>query len=79
MKKDMTGMGVTQDVAPDRKEWRRRTRPTTRGGYRQEDVKHAQGKRRRGRPNKRWLDNIRDDMKEKKGEAQREMTGQHQG
>ena len=23
----------------------------------------AQGKRRRGRPKKRWLDNIRDDMK----------------
>ena len=27
---DMTGVGVTQDVALDRKEWRRRTRPTPR-------------------------------------------------
>ena len=26
----------------------------------------VQGKRRRGRPKKRWLDNIRDDMKEYK-------------
>ena len=25
---DMTGVGVTQDVALDRNEWRRRTRPT---------------------------------------------------
>ena len=29
MKEDMTGVGVTQDLALDRKEWRRRTRPTT--------------------------------------------------
>ena len=28
MKEDMAGVGVTQDVALDRKEWRRRTRPT---------------------------------------------------
>ena len=28
MKEDMAGLGVTQDVALDRKEWRRRTRPT---------------------------------------------------
>ena len=28
MKEYMTGVGVTQDVALDRKEWRRRTRPT---------------------------------------------------
>ena len=28
MKEDMTGVGVTQDVALDRKEWRRRKRPT---------------------------------------------------
>ena len=30
IKDDMTGMGVTQDVALDRNEWRRRTRPTPR-------------------------------------------------
>ena len=30
IKDDMTGVGVTQDVALDRKEWRRRTRPTPR-------------------------------------------------
>ena len=30
IKDDMTGVGVTQDVAPDRNEWRRRTRPTPR-------------------------------------------------
>ena len=30
IKHDMTGVGVTQDVALDRKEWRRRTRPTPR-------------------------------------------------
>ena len=30
IKDDMTGVGVTQDVAVDRKEWRRRTRPTPR-------------------------------------------------
>ena len=30
IKEDMTGMGVTQDVALDRTEWRRRTRPTPR-------------------------------------------------
>ena len=28
MKEDMAGVGVIQDVALDRKEWRRRTRPT---------------------------------------------------
>ena len=28
MKENMAGVGVTQDVALDRKEWRRRTRPT---------------------------------------------------
>ena len=28
MKEDMAGVGVTQDVALDRKEWRRRTKPT---------------------------------------------------
>ena len=28
MKEDVAGVGVTQDVALDRKEWRRRTRPT---------------------------------------------------
>ena len=28
MRDDMMGVGVTQDVALDRKEWRRRTRPT---------------------------------------------------
>ena len=28
MKEDMAGVGVTEDVALDRKEWRRRTRPT---------------------------------------------------
>ena len=28
MKEDMAGVGVTQDVALDRKECRRRTRPT---------------------------------------------------
>ena len=28
MKEDMTGVGDTEDVALDRKEWRRRTRPT---------------------------------------------------
>ena len=32
------------------------------GGYHQEDLKHAS--ERRGRPKKRWLNNIRDDMKE---------------
>ena len=37
-----------------------------RGRYHQEDVKQVQGKRRRGRPKKRWLDNISDDMKEYK-------------
>ena len=31
IKDDMTGVGVTQDVALDRKEWRRRTRPSPRG------------------------------------------------
>ena len=30
IKDDMTGVGVTQDVAQDRKEWRRMTRPTPR-------------------------------------------------
>ncbi len=30
IKDDMTCVGVTQDVALDRKEWRRRTRPTPR-------------------------------------------------
>ena len=30
IKDDMTGVGVTQDVALDRKEWRRMTRPTPR-------------------------------------------------
>ena len=30
IKDDMTGVGVTQDVALDRNEWRRRTRPTPR-------------------------------------------------
>ena len=30
IKDDMTGVGVTQDVALDRKEWKRRTRPTAR-------------------------------------------------
>ena len=25
---------------------------------------HVQGKKKKGRPKKRWLDNIRDDMKE---------------
>ena len=30
IKDDVTGMGVTQDVALDRNEWRRRTRPTPR-------------------------------------------------
>ena len=35
------------------------------GGYHQEDVKHASaGKEKKGRPKKRQLDNIRDDMKE---------------
>ena len=34
------------------------------GGYHQEDVKHeSAGKEKKGRPNKRWLDNIREDMK----------------
>ena len=38
-----------------------------RGGYHQEDVKHASArKEKKGRPNKRWLDNIREDMKEYK-------------
>ena len=36
-----------------------------RGGYHQEDVKYASTqKEQKGRPNKRWQDNIRDDMKE---------------
>ena len=36
-----------------------------RGGYHQEDGKHANaGKEKKGRPEKRWLDYIRDDMKE---------------
>ena len=30
IKDDMTGVGVTQDVSLDQKEWRRRTRPTPR-------------------------------------------------
>ena len=30
IKDDTTGVGVTQDVALDRNEWRRRTRPTPR-------------------------------------------------
>ena len=30
LKEDMTGVGVTQDVALDQTEWRRRTRPTPR-------------------------------------------------
>ena len=30
MKYDVTGVGFTQDVALDRNEWRRRTRPTPR-------------------------------------------------
>ena len=35
-----------------------------RGRYHQEDVKHASAaKKKKGRPKKRWLDNIRDDMK----------------
>ena len=38
-----------------------------RGGYHQEDVKHACArKEKKGRPNKRWLDNIREGMKEYK-------------
>ena len=38
-----------------------------RGGYHQEDVKHASGgKEKKGRPKKRFLDNIRDDTKEYK-------------
>ena len=38
-----------------------------RGGYHQEDVKHASArKEKKGRPKKRWLDNIREDMKEYK-------------
>ena len=37
-----------------------------RGQYHQEDVNYiqVQGERRRGRPKKGWLDNIREDMKE---------------
>ena len=36
-----------------------------RGGHHQEDVKHAgAGKEKKVRPNKRWLDTIRDDTKE---------------
>ena len=34
-----------------------------------------QGKRRRGRPNKRWLDYIRDDMKEYKCREREEGGG----
>ena len=30
MKDDMTGVGVTQDMALDQKEWRRRIRPPPR-------------------------------------------------
>ena len=38
-----------------------------RGRYHRDDVKHASaGKEKKGRPNERWLDNIRDDMKEVK-------------
>ena len=33
IKVDMTGVGVTQDVALDRNEWRRRTRPTTNAAF----------------------------------------------
>ena len=38
-----------------------------RGGYHQEDVKHARAwKYKKGRHKKRWLNNIRDDMNEYK-------------
>ena len=37
------------------------------GGYNQEDVKNTSaGKEKKRRPNKRWLDNTADDMKEYK-------------
>ena len=40
----MTGVGVTQDVALDRKEWRRRTRPTpTREGKGHQGEQGEQG------------------------------------
>ena len=35
-----------------------------RGGNHQEDIKHASaGKEKKGRPRKRWLDNIREEYK----------------
>ena len=41
----MTGVRVTQDVALDRKEWRRRTRPTAR----------RQGKGHQGELGEQWV------------------------
>ena len=40
-----------------------------REGYHQEDVKHASGGKEKKGPNKRLVDNIRDDMKEYKGDS----------
>ena len=37
-----------------------------RRGQLQEDAKHTSAEEEKGRPNKRWLDNIRDVMKEYK-------------
>ena len=36
------------------------------GAYNHQGVKHASAGKEKGRPKKRWLDNIRDDMKEYK-------------